>query len=109
MYGTPTSYAALTLNVMTAFAGGIMAASLLARDDLGAILSGGIAGLVAASAAADLYHPLQALIVAAAGDGIAHWASKRVHTAVARHGVAGGFGLLAAGAMLWGYPATRAV
>ena len=87
---------------------------LISRGDLFWTFSGGLAGIIAASAGNDLYHPMQAFILAAIGTAIAYklhfWVERRfklddVVGAVAVHGYAGFFGIVAAGFLLWGYPA----
>jgi ammonia channel protein AmtB len=77
--------------------------------------SGGLAGIITASAGNDLYHPIQAMLIGAVGA----WAAYKLHFyverrfkvddavgAVAVHGYAGFIGLVIAGFMLWGHPAT---
>jgi ammonia channel protein AmtB len=77
-------------------------------------ISLGLAGIIAASAGNDLYHPMQALFIGAVAAVIAYklhfWVERRFKLddpvgAVAVHGYAGTFGVIVAGFMLWGYPA----
>ncbi|MFQ5544362.1 MAG: ammonium transporter, partial [Acidiferrobacterales bacterium] len=77
--------------------------------------SGGLGGIIAASAGNDLYHPIQALLIAAIGVWIMYklhyWVERTFKIddavgAVAVHGYAGFFGVVIAGFMLWGYPAS---
>ena len=77
--------------------------------------SSGLAGIIAASAGNDLYHPLQAMLIAAAGVAIAYkmhyWVERKFKIddavgAVAVHGYAGVFGVIVCGFMLWGYPSS---
>ena len=92
-----------------------MMAYLISKGDPFWTYSGGLAGIIVASAGNDLYSPLQALLIAAAGVSIVYklhfWVEKRFQIddavgAVAVHGYAGVLGLVACGFMLWGYPAS---
>ena len=76
--------------------------------------SGGLGGIIAASAGNDLYHPLQAFLIGIVGVIIAYklhyWVERKFKIddavgAIAVHGYAGSFGVIIAGFMLWGYPA----
>jgi ammonia channel protein AmtB len=77
--------------------------------------SGGLAGVIATSAGNDLYHPIQALLLAAVIVTIIYklhyWVERRFQIddavgAVAVHGYAGFLGVVVAGFMLWGYPSS---
>jgi Amt family ammonium transporter len=92
----------------------MLAGYLLSRGQPYWILSAGLAGIISASAGNDLYHPVQAMIVGAAGATIAYkmhyYVERRFKIddavgAVAVHGYAGFFGVVIAGFLLWGYPA----
>jgi ammonia channel protein AmtB len=81
-------------------------------------ISLGLAGIIAASAGNDLYHPMQALFIGAVAAVIAYkmhfWVERRFKLddpvgAVAVHGYAGTFGVIVAGFMLWGYPAAAPI
>ena len=72
-------------------------------------------GIIAASAGNDLYHPIQAMLIGAVGAVCAYklhfWVERKFKIddpvgAVAVHGYAGFIGLVIAGFMLWGHPAT---
>ena len=72
-------------------------------------------GIIAASAGNDLYHPIQAMFIAAAGVIVMyklHYFVERTFKiddavgAVAVHGYAGFFGVFIAGFFLWGYPSS---
>jgi Amt family ammonium transporter len=114
IYLMPTTLSGITFNFLTSLSGGLMAGYLISRGDLFWTFSGGLAGIIAASAGNDLYHPMMAFILGAVGTVIAYklhnWVERRfklddVVGAVAVHGYAGFFGVVAAGFILWGYPA----
>jgi len=78
--------------------------------------SGGLAGVIGASAGNDLYHPIQALHVGAIGALIIyklrHWVERWFKLddavgAVAVHGYTGFYGCPVAGYPLWGYRLRR--
>ena len=115
IYGTPTTLSGNTVNFLMALSGGMLAAYLVSKGDAFWTFSGGLAGLVAASAGNDLYHPLQAMIIGAVCCAIAYWLHFWVEKkfkiddavgAVAVHGYAGLFGVIIAGFMLWGVPSS---
>lgn len=117
IYGTPTTLSAITFNFLMSLTGGLMAAYTISRGDPFWTLSGGLAGIISASAGNDLYHPLQAMFIGAAGAVIAYkmhyWVERRFKIddpvgAIAVHGYAGTWGLLICGVVLWGYPAAPA-
>jgi ammonia channel protein AmtB len=79
--------------------------------------SAGLAGIITASAGNDLYHPIQAMLIGAVGAVCVYklhfWVERKFKIddpvgAVAVHGYAGFIGLVIAGFMLWGHPATAA-
>jgi ammonium transporter, Amt family len=114
IYLMPTTLSGITFNFLTSLSGGLLAGYLISRGDLFWTLSGGLAGIIAASAGNDLYHPMQAFLLGAIGAALAfklhNWVERRfkiddVVGAVAVHGYAGVFGVIAAGFLLWGYPA----
>jgi ammonium transporter, Amt family len=118
IYLMPTTLSAITFNFLTSLAGGLLAGYLISRGDLFWTFSGGLAGIIAASAGNDLYHPMLAFVVAMVGTSIAYlmhnWVERRfkiddVVGAVAVHGYAGVFGVVVAGFLLWGYPAAAPV
>ncbi len=118
IYLMPTTLSAITFNFIMSLAGGLLAGYLISRGDLFWTFSGGLAGIIAASAGNDLYHPLLAFVVGMAGVVVAfkghNYVEKRfkiddVVGAVAVHGYAGFFGVVIAGFLLWGYPAAAPV
>ena len=115
IYGTPTTLSGNTANFLMSLSGGMMAAYVVSKGDAFWTFSGGLAGLIAASAGNDLYHPLQALLIGAVGCVIAYklhfWVERKFKIddavgAVAVHGYAGFFGVVIAGVLLWGIPSS---
>jgi len=116
IYLMPTTLSAITFNFILSFSGGLMATYLISRGDPFWTYSGGLAGIIAASAGNDLYHPIIAFGVGGAGAAIAYLLHNFVERrfkiddavgAVAVHGYSGFFGVVAAGFILWGYPAAN--
>lgn len=115
IYLTPVTLSGMTLNFLLALSGGFLAAYVLSKGDVFWTFSGGLAGVIAASAGNDLYHPLQAFFVGAAGTTLAYklhyWVERTFKLddaigAVAVHGYTGSFGVIIAGFMLWGHPSS---
>jgi len=115
IYLGPTTLSALTVNFILALSGGMMATYIVSKGDPFWTYSGGLAGIIAASAGNDLYHPLQAMLVGAVVAVLAYklhyWVERRFKIddavgAVAVHGYAGFLGVVAAGILLWGYPSS---
>lgn len=115
IYLTPTTLSAITFNFLMSLSGGLMIGYLVSKGDAFWTYSLGLAGIITASAGNDLYHPIESLIVG----GIGAWAAYKLHYwvertfkiddavgAVAVHGYAGFIGLVLAGFILWGHPAT---
>jgi ammonia channel protein AmtB len=114
IYGTPTTLSTITFNFLLSLAGGLMAGYTMSKGDAYWTFSGGLGGIIAASAGNDLYHPLQAFLIAIAGVVVMYklhyWVERKFKIddavgAVAVHGYAGSFGVITCGFMLWGYPA----
>ena len=115
IYLTPTTTSAITFNFLMSLSGGLMAGYLVSKGDAFWTYSSGLAGVIGASAGNDLYHPIQAMLIA----GVVVWIIYKMHFwverkfkiddavgAVAVHGYAGFLGVWIAGFMLWGYPAS---
>lgn len=115
IYLSPTSLSGITFNFLMSLAGGLMAGYFISKGDPFWTYSGGLAGLITASAGNDLYHPIQAMIIAMFGVVVIYkmhyWVENKFKIddavgAVAVHGYAGFLGVVIAGFMLWGYPAS---
>lgn len=115
IYLAPTTLSAITVNFLMALAGGLLAGYLVSKGDAYWTYSAGLAGIIAASAGNDLYHPVQAMLIAALGVvfmyKMHYWVERRFKVddavgAVAVHGYAGFFGVVACGFVLWGYPSS---
>lgn len=115
IYLAPTTLSAITFNFLLSLSGGLMATYIVSRGDAFWTYSGGLCGVIGASAGNDLYHPLQALLIGAVVPVICyklhHWVERRFKVddavgAIAVHGYGGFLGVVIAGFMLWGYPAS---
>ena len=115
IYLQPTTLSAITLNFLMSLSGGLMAGYVVSKGDAFWTYSGGLAGIIGASAGNDLYHPIQAMLIAAVVVYIIYkmhfWVERRFRIddavgAVAVHGYAGFLGVVIAGFMLWGYPSS---
>ncbi len=115
IYVTPTTLSGITMNFLLSLAGGLLAGYWISKGDPFWTYSGGLAGIIAASAGNDLYHPMQSLIIAGVGTAIAYklhyWVERKFKIddavgAVAVHGYAGVVGLIICGFVLWGYPSS---
>ncbi|WP_282606376.1 ammonium transporter [Pelagibius sp. Alg239-R121] len=115
IYLAPTTLGAITFNFLMSLSGGLLMAYVVSKGDAFWTYSGGLAGVITASAGNDLYHPIQAMIVG----GIGTWCVYKLHFiverkfkiddavgAVAVHGYAGFIGLVICGFLLWGAPAS---
>lgn len=92
-----------------------MMAYIVSKGDPFWTFSGGLAGIICASAGNDLYHPIQAMFIGAIGALVAYklhyFVERRFKIddavgAVAVHGYSGFAGLIIAGFMLWGQPSS---
>ncbi|MCH2347534.1 MAG: hypothetical protein MK299_09130, partial [Pseudomonadales bacterium] len=115
IYLTPTTLGAITVNFLMSLSGGMLVAYMVSKGNAFWTYSGGLAGIITASAGNDLYHPIQAMIIGGIGTGIAYkmhfWVERRFKVddavgAVAVHGYAGFAGLVICGFVLWGHPSS---
>ncbi len=113
IYLGPTTLSAITVNFLMSLSGGLLAGYIVSRGDAFWTYSLGLAGIITASAGNDMYHPIQAMLVGAAGAVGAYWLHYWVERtfkiddavgAVAVHGYAGFLGLVISGFLLWGFP-----
>ncbi|WP_108881892.1 ammonium transporter [Anderseniella sp. Alg231-50] len=115
IYLGPTTLGAITFNFLMSLSGGLLVAYIVSKGDAFWTYSGGLAGIIAASAGNDLYHPIQAMFIAGFGTFCAYklhyWVERKFKIddavgAVAVHGYAGFIGVTVAGFMLWGQPSS---
>lgn len=115
IYLAPTTLSAITFNFLMSLSGGLMASYVISKGDPFWTFSGGLAGIIGASAGNDLYHPIQALLIGAVVSMVIYkmhyWVERRFRLddavgAVAVHGYAGFLGVVIAGFMLWGQPSS---
>jgi ammonia channel protein AmtB len=115
IYVTPTTLSGITMNFLMSLSGGLLAAYWISKGDPFWTYSGGLAGIITASAGNDLYHPIQAMVIGGIGTMIAYklhyWVERKFKIddavgAVAVHGYAGVVGLIICGFVLWGYPSS---
>jgi Amt family ammonium transporter len=115
IYLTPTTLSAITVNFLMSLSGGMLVGYMMSKGDAFWTYSGGLAGIIAASAGNDLYHPIQALIIGGIGTAFMYklhfWVERTFKVddavgAVAVHGYAGFFGVVIAGFVLWGHPSS---
>ena len=115
IYLTPTTLSAITFNFLMSLAGGLIMGYWVSNGDAFWTFQGGLAGVITASAGNDLYHPIQAFLVAMlgiyCGYKLHYWVERKFKIddavgAVAVHGYCGSIGVMAAGFLLWGYPSS---
>src|SRR3990172_6432495 len=113
IYGSPTTLGAIAFVITIGFAGGFTGGWFASKGDPFWTLSGGLAGVVAVSAGADVYHPSLAYLLSISGGMLAVWAGgfieKKLRVddavgAVAVHGVCGFYGVLLVGIFAGGCP-----
>jgi ammonia channel protein AmtB len=117
IYLTPTTLSAIVFNFLMSLSGGLIIGYIVSKGEAFWTYSAGLAGVITASAGNDLYHPIQAMLIGGIGAYCAYklhfWVERKFKIddpvgAVAVHGYAGFIGLIIAGFMLWGHPATAA-
>ena len=115
IYLTPTTLSGITANFLMSLSGGMLTSYLVSKGDPFWTYSGGLAGIILASAGNDLYSPLQAFAIGSVGVYFVYKLHFYVEEkfkiddavgAVAVHGYAGTIGLIICGFVLWGYPAS---
>jgi ammonium transporter, Amt family len=113
IYLSPTTLGAIAWVITIGFAGGFTGGWFASKGDPFWTLSGGLAGVIAVSAGADVYHPSLAYLLAISGGMLAVWAGGYIEKklrvddavgAVAVHGVCGFYGVLLVGIFAGGYP-----
>jgi Amt family ammonium transporter len=98
IYLAPTTLGAITFNFLMSLSGGLIVAYVVSKGDAFWTYSGGLAGIITASAGNDLYQ-------------LHYWVERKFKIddavgAVAVHGYAGFIGVCIAGFMLWGQPSS---
>jgi ammonia channel protein AmtB len=115
IYLTPTTLGAITVNFLMSLSGGMLVGYMVSKGDAFWTYSGGLAGIITASAGNDLYHPIQALVIGGIGTYLMYklhfWVERTFKIddavgAVAVHGYAGFIGVVIAGFVLWGHPSS---
>ena len=115
IYLTPTTLGAITVNFLMSLSGGMLIGYFVSKGNAFWTYSGGLAGIITASAGNDLYHPIQAMIIGGVGTYLAYklhyWVENKFKIddavgAVAVHGYAGFIGLVICGFVLWGHPSS---
>lgn len=115
IYLTPTTLSAITFNFLMALAGGLIMGYWVSDGDAFWTFQGGLGGVITASSGNDLYHPIQAFLLAMFGVYCGYrlhcWVERKFKIddavgAVAIHGYCGSIGVVTAGFLLWGYPSS---
>lgn len=115
IYLTPTTLGAITFNFLMSLSGGMLVAFMVSKGNAFWTYSGGLAGIITASAGNDMYQPIQAMLIGGVGTFVAYkmhfWVERKFKIddavgAVAVHGYAGFVGLIICGFVLWGTPSS---
>ena len=113
IYFSPATLGAITLTITMGFAGGFAGGYFFSQRDPFWTISGGLAGVVAVSAGADIYSPSLVFILAFLMAGFAYYVGSFLENkmrlddavgAVAVHGFAGFTGVILLGIFASGYP-----
>jgi ammonia channel protein AmtB len=113
IYLSPTTLGAIAMVITFGFAGGFTGGWFASKGDPFWTLSGGLAGVIAVSAGADVYAPSLAYLLSFTGGCVAVWVGgfieKKLRVddavgAVAVHGVCGFYALFLVGIFAGGYP-----
>ena len=113
IYFSPATLSAITFTITVGFAGGFAGGYYFSKGDPFWTISGGLAGVVAVSAGADIYSPNLVFLIAFFSAGLAFhvggWLESKARLddavgAVAVHGVMGMWGVLAVGIFASGFP-----
>ena len=113
IYWDPATLSAITFTITMAFGAGFAGGYIFSKGDPFWTLSGGLAGVVAVSAGADIYNPSLVFLLSFFSAGLAYhcanWLEQKARVddavgAVAVHGVMGFWGVMAVGIFAVGYP-----
>src|ERR687891_1525456 len=114
IYLSPSTLGAIAFIITFGFAGGFTGGWFASKGDPFWTLSGGLAGVIAVSAGADVYHPSLGYILAVSGGMLAVWSGTWIERklrvddavgAVAVHGVCGFYGVFLVRLFAGGFPA----
>ena len=113
IYFSPATLSAITFTITIGFAGGFAGGYYFSKRDPFWTISGGLAGVIAVSAGADIYAPSLVFILAFFSAGFAFYVGSYLEQktriddavgAVAVHGFTGFFGVLLVGVFAGGFP-----
>lgn len=113
IYFSPATLSAITFTITIGFAGGFAGGYFFSKGDPFWTISGGLAGVVAVSAGADIYAPSLVFILAFFSAGFAFYVGSYLERkmriddavgAVAVHGFSGFLGVILVGIFAGGYP-----
>ena len=112
IYETPMTLSSVAFTVTMGFAGGVVAAFLVSKGDPYWTISGGLAGMISIASGVDMYHPALGYLLGMIGAFICVLLGKLLEKlqiddavgAVAVHGGAGLWSMLALGIFASGYP-----
>ena len=112
IYDTPMTLGSVAFTVTMGFSGGVVAAFIVAKGDPYWTISGGLAGMISIASGVDIYHPALGYLIAMIGAVIAVKFGALLEKmkvddavgAVAVHGGAGLWSMLAVGIFASGYP-----
>jgi ammonia channel protein AmtB len=113
IYLSPTTLGSITMVITFGFAGGFTGGYFASRGDPFWTVSGGLAGVIAVSAGADVYAPTLAYLLSMGSAALTVYAGTFIERkmrvddvvgAVAVHGVAGFLGMFWVGVFAAGYP-----
>ncbi len=113
IYGNPATLSAITFTITIGFAGGFAGGYFFSNRDPFWTISGGLAGVVAVSAGADIYAPSLVFILAFFSAGFAYYLGTYLEQkmrlddavgAIAVHGFTGFLGVLLVGVFAGGFP-----
>jgi ammonium transporter, Amt family len=113
IYLSPSTLGAIAFVITFGFAGGFTGGWFASKGDPFWTMSGGLAGVIAVSAGADVYHPSLAYVLAVTGGMLAVWSGVWIERklrvddavgAVAVHGVCGFYGVFLVGIFAGGFP-----
>ena len=112
IYLTPMTLGSLAFTVTMGFAGGAMGAFIASRGDPYWTISGGLAGMISIASGVDVYHPGLGYLIGFGGGALAGCVGNQLERrgiddavgAIAVHGGAGLWSMLAMGLFASGYP-----